>query len=153
MNIIFILKNMNNNKKIEWEDRLSVGIKLIDDQHKNLFATINELIDIINVISKAEKSATEKKLDGIINQLMAYKRFHFATEERYFKEFNYEKADDHIFKHQSFDKKIDDIRKKNESDVFSFAFELVDFMEDWLIGHLMTTDQEYKECFKVHGLK
>jgi len=57
---------MNNNKKIEWEDRLSVGIKLIDDQHKNLFATINELIDIINVISKAEKSATEKKLDGII---------------------------------------------------------------------------------------
>jgi hemerythrin len=29
----------------------------------------------------------------------------------------------------------------------------MDFLEDWLIDHLMTVDQEYETCFKNHGLK
>jgi hemerythrin len=34
-----------------------------------------------------------------------------------------------------------------------FAFDLIDFLEDWLINHLLDMDQKYKKCFHDHGLK
>lgn len=134
-------------KKLEWDEKYSVGVKLIDDQHKTMFNTINELIDSIHT------TPTKEKMEGIINQLVQYKKFHFATEERYFKEFNYEKTEEHIEKHHNFNETLSKLQEKNSGDILTFAFELVDFLEDWLIGHLMTADQEYKKCFQEHGLK
>ena len=32
-------------KKLEWEDKYSVGVEEIDSQHKRMFATINELLE------------------------------------------------------------------------------------------------------------
>ncbi len=138
---------MGTPKKLEWEEKYSVGVKLIDDQHKMMFATINELLDAVNT------SPTKEKLHGIIDQLIKYKKFHFATEERYFEEFNYENTKDHINRHNIFNLKLVEIQKKWGDNNLSLAFDLVDFLEDWLIDHLMTADQEYKECFKAHGLK
>ena len=45
------------------------------------------------------------------------------------------------------------MRERNKDDVTALAFELVDYLEDWLIDHLQTKDQEYKQCFLEHGLK
>ena len=134
-------------KKLEWNDKYSVGVELIDDQHKIMFATINELIDAIDT------TPTKEKLVAIIEQLVNYKKFHFATEEKYFAEFNYEKSDDHIAKHRMFNEKLAEVQSKCGDDVILLAFELVDFLEDWLVDHLMTADQEYKACFQAHGLK
>ena len=75
------------------------------------------------------------------------------TEEKYFKEFNYAGADEHIAKHKEFSENLAILQKKHEGDTLAFAFALVDFLEDWLINHLMTVDQQYKQCFKEHGLK
>lgn len=138
---------MENIKKLVWEEKYSVGVKLIDEQHQMMFSTINELMEAINT------KPTKEKLNGIINQLVQYKKFHFATEERYFKEFNYEKTDEHITKHQEFNQKLTQIQTKYSEDVLAFAFALVNFLEDWLVEHLMTADQEYKACFKANGLE
>lgn len=138
---------MGTPKKLEWEEKYSVGVKLIDDQHKMMFGIINDLFEAINT------APTKEKLHGIIDQLVQYKRFHFATEERYFHEFNYEKTEDHIAKHNTFNERLNEIKTKYEDDSLPLAFELVDFLEDWLLNHLQTADQEYKECFKAHGLK
>ena len=48
------------------------------------------------------------------------------------------------------------VRKKKYDDALfeiEFAFELVDFLEDWLINHLMIVDRKYIKCFHEHGLK
>ena len=68
--------------KLEWEEKYSVGVLEIDTQHKKLFATINELIDIIG--GHFEQLAINK----VVSELLDYKKFHFATEEKYFKEFD-----------------------------------------------------------------
>ena len=133
--------------KLEWDEKYSVGVVEIDDQHKRMFATINELLDSINT------GTTEEHIGNVIESLIKYKIFHFATEEKYFKEFNYEGAEDHIEKHQEFTEKLSQMKEKYPRYNVDFAFELIDFLEDWLIDHLMTTDQKYVECFKSHGLK
>jgi len=139
---------------LQWTEQYSVGVSQLDEQHKKLFVAINGLIDVINSsnenISREER---EKRLNEVISSLLEYKKNHFETEEKYFKEFNFEGAKNHIAKHQEFSEKLLQIKEESRDDIFAFSFTLVDFLEDWLIEHLMTLDQEYRECFKNHGLK
>lgn len=134
-------------KKLEWDEQYSVGVAEIDNQHQLMFKTINELFEAIN------NKITAEKINSIIESLINYKIYHFATEEKYFKEFAYENATEHIAKHQEFNKKIEQLSGKYHKNSIDLAFELVDFLEDWLVDHLMIEDQKYINCFKEHGLK
>jgi len=134
-------------KTLEWKDKYSVGVELIDDQHKKMVAVINQLIEVISSAPDKEKIAE------IIKQLVEYKQFHFDTEEKYFKEFNYEEAEEHIAKHREFTVKLGKLQEEFGDDLMGFSFALVDFLEDWLVDHLLTMDQKYVECFASHGLK
>ncbi|MEI6627209.1 MAG: bacteriohemerythrin [bacterium] len=134
-------------KKLEWEERYSVGVKLIDDQHKHLFAIINELLEAINT------NTSKEKLKNIFNGLVEYKKFHFQTEEKYFKDFNYSGATEHIKEHEKFNASLTALKEKYPEDTTEVAFMLIDFLEDWLIDHIMNADQKYKACFISQKLK
>ena len=140
---------MNNTSigNLLWEEKYSVGVKLIDDQHKMMFETINTLIDILGGVPQ------KNEIDEIISKLVEYKKFHFATEEKYFDDFNYENAEEHKAKHRDFNNKLDELVAKNKDDSIILAFGLIDFLEDWLLDHLITEDQKYVECFAKNGLK
>lgn len=130
-----------------WDEKYSVGVELIDKQHQVMFKTINELVETLGGIP------TDEQVNKIIQSLIAYKKFHFVTEEKYFDEFHYEGGEDHKLKHKVFSAKLEEMIKEHQGDSIGLAFALVDFLEDWLIDHLMVTDQKYKECFLSHGLK
>jgi hemerythrin len=133
--------------KLEWEEKYSVGVEEIDTQHKKMFEIINELIDT------ATNIPSEESLSPIINALLEYRTYHFATEEKYFKEFNYDGAEKHIAEHIMFGKKVEAVAAKNKDDVIALTFDLLDFLEDWLVNHILSVDQQYKSCFVSHGLK
>jgi hemerythrin len=137
---------LQNASKLEWKDEYSVNVKEIDEQHKNLFRIINNLIEVIGHTPK------EESVSEIIKEIVEYKIAHFGTEEKYFHQFNFEGTNEHEAAHQLFNKTIIQLQTKYKDDLISFAFALVDFMEDWLIGHLMDMDQKYKKCFNDHGL-
>lgn len=134
-------------KKLEWQDKYSVGVVELDNQHKQMFSTINELLEAINT------GTTTEHIGDIVGALVSYKKVHFETEEKYFKEFNYEGAQAHKAKHSEFNDKLNSLVSKFPVPTAEFAFELIDFLEDWLLEHLMDMDQKYKECFISHGLK
>lgn len=133
--------------KLEWLEKYSVGVIEIDNQNKLLFKTINELIDLLHT------DPSDEDMKNILGAIIDYKKIHFATEEKYFKEFNFEGTAEHVAEHDMFTAKVLELQTKNSSNTLEFAYELVDYLEDWLISHLMNTDQKYIECFKSHGLK
>jgi hemerythrin len=132
--------------KLVWKAEYSVNIKEIDQQHQGLFEIINNLIKVIN------SKPNDEQVAGIIKQIVEYKKVHFATEEKYFHQFNFEGTAEHEAAHQLFNDTLTNIQSKYQEDVYGFAFALVDFLEDWLIHHLMNMDQKYKKCFNDHGL-
>lgn len=134
-------------QKIRWEPKYSVGVEQIDNQHKELIKTINMLIDVLGTIP------TKEQLDVIIQRLIAYKRYHFVTEEKYFDEFKYEGSAEHKAKHKEFNDTVKRLIAESKEDSAILAYSLIDFLEDWLIDHLMTEDQKYVQCFHDHGLK
>lgn len=135
-----------NSKKLIWKDEYNVDVKEIDEQHKKIFAAINDLIEI------ASLTPTKEKLMPIIEKLAEYKELHFATEEKYFHQFNFEGASEHEAEHRRFNETFIAIQSKYQENTTEFAFALLDFLEDWLIEHLIIMDQKYKKCFKEHGL-
>jgi hemerythrin-like metal-binding protein len=131
----------------KWKEEYSVHVQEIDQQHKQLVKLIFELFNSIN------KRAAKETLGSILDELVKYAGYHFSTEEKYFDLFNYEDKEKHISEHREFAGKVVDFQKKYTDHEVEISYELIDFLEDWLLNHLMESDKKYISCFTEHGLK
>ena len=131
----------------EWKEEYSVGVELIDTQHKMFVGILNDLYAAI----MAQKE--DLILDDIFDQLVKYTEFHFQTEERYFDEFHYEGSEEHKAEGARLGADIAGLREKKEGRRKRSPFERRDFLEAWLIEHIMDMDKKYTTCFHEHGLK
>lgn len=127
-------------------DRYILGFKIIDDQHRYFVGLLNELYDAINQVSAKEK------LGHIIDEVINYAGFHFATEEKYFEEFKYIEKNEHMRQHREITEKLAGFRERFSGDEITVAGELVELMEDWLVNHIAVYDKKYVNCFREHGL-
>jgi hemerythrin-like metal-binding protein len=131
---------------ITWSDTYSVGVAEIDAQHKHMFEIINNLFNLM------QQSRAQDQLQSITQQLIEYAAFHFATEEKYFKEFNYEDKDAHMLSHSAYVAKIQEFLPQNTKSSPIVPNDILHFLEDWWIGHVTGMDQKYVPCFTSHGL-
>jgi len=84
--------------------------------------------------------------------LEKYVQYHFGTEEKYFREFNYIYADEHIHAHREFEKKLIELKERFSIDKNKVTADLISFMFDWLTNHIQTLDRKYIESFRQNGL-
>lgn len=132
---------------LPWKKEYELGIEIIDTQHKEFVQALNDLYLAIG------EGNVKEKIYRILSEIQQYVDLHFQTEENYFDEFEYEGAAEHKIKHQEFRDKFAEIKDKYKNDELGMTFELTDFMEDWLLDHLVAMDKKYVTCFKEHGLK
>jgi hemerythrin-like metal-binding protein len=126
--------------------RYILGFKIIDDQHAYFVGLLNELYDAINQIENNEK------LGHILDELINYAGFHFATEEKYFDEFKYIEKNEHVRQHREITTKLGVLKDGFVGNEMIVAGELADLMEDWLVDHIAIYDKKYVDCFRSHGL-
>lgn len=129
----------------EWKKEFSVNVKILDEQHKELFNALDNLYH--SILEGRGKEVLPKTFE----QLDKYTTEHFATEEKYFNEFNYEGAADHVAKHTEFKNDVAEIKSKAGDRDFN-ALELLVFLENWFINHILDTDKKYSKTFNKHGL-
>ena len=82
--------------KIEWSNNLSVGVDLIDDQHKLLIQKIADLAEAVNKTQGAEK------ILKTLGFMVEYTDFHFSAEEELMKEHDYPEMEYHLKQHKQF---------------------------------------------------
>jgi len=134
---------------MRWNDSYNLGIEVIDEQHK-------KFIGLINTLSKKLLGSADKKVViAVLDELEHYAEMHFSTEEELFAKFDYVGKSEHSKKHQYF---RDVIAKKRESineskDDFLSAMDLLEFMQDWFLEHILKEDKQYVQCFQENGLK
>jgi methyl-accepting chemotaxis protein/hemerythrin len=134
---------------IPWEDKFALGINEIDEQHKKMLSIINKLYDLFEDL----KNNDQIEIDKVIKEVADYAIYHFATEEKYFTMFGYEKADEHVKIHNQYRAKIDDWRKKyEETRDEKIFFEISNFLHDWWIWHINNTDRDYVPFMKANKI-
>ncbi len=131
-----------------WRDAYSVKIKVIDEQHKNLFRIGRELFDILN------KAEDYNDIIKILEELKNYAVYHFSEEEKYMKKFNYVEYDKHKAEHDFFIEKIKklDIEKGIKEDQREIISETLAFIEKWIESHILRSDQRYSKFFNERGI-
>ena len=94
---------------IEWDESLSVGVRAIDLQHKEIFNRINDLLI-------AMKSGLGKdEILGTLDFLEIYVLKCFNEEEAIQRIYNYPKYNEQLRQHEQFKKRLLDLRIDLES--------------------------------------
>jgi methyl-accepting chemotaxis protein len=131
---------------IGWNDTYKLGIKSIDDQHRKLFDLINKLYLTYG------QSKSRSELKKVIVELVDYTVYHFGFEEKIFERINYPSTPKHLEQHKNFVQKVQDFKSKFDEGDISVALDIVHFLQDWLVSHIMKTDRAYIPEFKAHGI-
>ncbi len=131
---------------IEWDDQLNLGISEIDAQHQKLVVLINELHEAMLA------RRTNEVLGTIIERLLAYTKSHFRTEELYFAEFAFPEKAAHTEAHQRFTGKVLDFQRDFSEGKLLLSMEVMTFLKEWLIQHILGTDRKYVALFRERGL-
>ena len=130
-----------------WNDRLSVGIKVIDDDHKRLLGLANELYDAIG--ANRGREVLGPILDGLVN----YTRVHFAREEKFFAQTNYPEAATHKQKHEELMRQVLSIQERWNGGSNTLTLETMTFLKDWLFDHILDCDGKYGPHLRQSGIE
>jgi methyl-accepting chemotaxis protein len=134
--------------EIDWSDLLSLNIKAMDDEHKELFKRINSLL---SAMLDRKKSYN---LSEISNYLSEYIDFHFRNEEKMLEHYKYPKLDEHKKLHRIYEDDFKIIQNRIDRDEDE-ALILIDIQEKvvtWLIEHIAKVDQEYSDYLISNNL-
>lgn len=133
---------------LEWSDeKLSVGLQEIDEQHKVLVALINRLHEAI--VTQHE----DDEIRDILNELVQYTVIHFAVEESLMRIFHYPAYEEHKRHHEDLTRQVIEIKKKIDSGEEKVSLELLNFLRHWLTTHIMGEDKRYGPFLVSQGLK
>ena len=141
------LANVASDKLMEWSSDLSVGIRLIDEQHQVLLGLINEL----NAAMRARKS--DAVLLSVVQRLKEYTVKHFGQEEEYFDRYGYPETTQHKTAHAKLVQQVLDFEAGLKSGKAKVTMEIMRFLKDWLINHIQGTDKRYSSFLNAKGIR
>jgi len=132
---------------IEWNDSLSVGVDLIDEQHKSLITKIKDLSDAV------EKHQGTDKIASTLSFMIEYTNFHFSTEEKHMKAHDYPYRKEHMAQHVEFfemlEKMVDDFKEEGATRALSTSINT--FLMNWLVDHINSIDTKFGEFLRETG--
>lgn len=131
---------------ISWDDKFFTGIRLIDDQHKTLVQLINNLHDAM-MIGKGKQAVSK-----VIQELVDYTVSHFSTEEKFMIKYSYPWMLPHRSEHKKFVDKVSEFQKGYNEGKMSLSIEIMNFLKDWLVNHIQSTDKKLGPFLNEKGL-
>lgn len=136
-------------EKFEWLQKYSVGIEGIDEQHQRYFELANEIIKMTG-----QDDIPAADILAKIDELNNYAIYHFATEEKLFKEYAYPEVEEHLEQHRAYEERMDEFMNKvrKESGSKDLMLEIAEFAGSWLMNHIMDLDQKYAIFFREKGV-
>lgn len=120
-----------------WEEKYSVGIESIDEQHK-------ELIDMINSLHTAmHEGKANTSIEVILDALVDYTKTHFKDEEDLFRKYAYPHLEEHILEHNKFIDTVGTFVQDFKNKKIGLSVKILDFLSDWLKDHILLSDKKY----------
>ena len=126
------------NGQFTWSERYSVGVEILDRQHRHLLALCAEAARVVD-------SPGSGKLSDIMDQMRQYADQHFKTEERLLAEHSYPNLPEQEREHDDYRTKLTALLLTASAGALeqSAVYEL---LTQWWLDHILVSDMAYKEC-------
>ncbi len=129
-----------------WNESFINGVSEFDNQHKYL-------VELVNNLYKGMKLGHgNEDVSRTLDELIEYTTSHFTCEEKLMAENQYPDYDSHIKIHRDLVAKVVDFQKKFKSGEVTISLDLLEFLKDWLIGHIKGVDRKYGPFFNGKGI-
>jgi hemerythrin len=134
-----------------WSEKFKIGVTEVDDQHKRLFAAINELGEFLNNDKKVDNQ--KWNIQTFIVEILNFAEKHFHDEEKMMEQANAPWLETHKKIHQGLSVDLADFRDRimesaNTDEQLHMLEQIHKFMADWLIQHIMKDDAKFGEFMK-----
>lgn len=134
---------------IVWNNDLVTGIAKMDEQHRILVNSINE------ANTRLANNFSADILNQITRDLLSYALYHFETEEELMREFGYTEArnsdcETHQRQHRDFSNKVVEVREGIKAGNLISREDLLSFLNDWLVNHILKTDKRLAEFILIN---
>ncbi|WP_164521400.1 bacteriohemerythrin [Iodobacter ciconiae] len=121
---------------IKWSDSYNLGLKEIDEQHEYLLVLMNKAWQ--SIINRSDINI----ILGLLEELERYTISHFIAEETFMQAAHFPDFPEHKQEHQKFVSYI--IKEKERaSQTGNISLDLMHFLRDWLVQHILVSDKSY----------
>ena len=129
-----------------WSKSYETGNTEVDNQHKEIFRLVQQVLDADAF------SSTKDKIETAMGFLSDYAVRHFASEEALMRECEYPDYDKHKALHDNFVKEVIAFMGlfAKEGDTMSISETINDFVFTWLREHIMQSDKAMADYYKAH---
>lgn len=124
----------------EMKPEYYIGIKMIDEQHNQLFTYADEAYELLNDEFTPDKY---DKIDILLEKLYDYTLKHLADEEAYMESIHYNKLFTQKVQHQAFIEKLDEFMEshnKEEENQDEQIMKILTYLTEWLVNHILHVD-------------
>jgi hemerythrin-like metal-binding protein len=129
-----------------WQPALEVGFAKIDEDHRELIAALNRLH------AAMDQGQDKEELAKVLNFLRDYTVSHFQTEEALMIKYGYPGASAHFAAHSELVLKVCDFIVDYRAGRAALTEALLDFLETWLVGHILGQDHELGAYLRARGV-
>ncbi|CAO3440488.1 bacteriohemerythrin [Azospirillum endophyticum] len=124
---------------VVWNESMSVGVPVLDDEHRRLLALFNGLLE------SGITPANREELSSLLTSLRDYVTVHFAREEAMLELCGYPELDGHLAAHRYFADEVEKLACDFEGDnPTMLRMDLILLLKDWFVEHIQETDSLYK---------
>jgi hemerythrin len=120
----------------QWDSSLETGYALVDNQHKQLIAAVN------NMMEASQSGKGDKAVMETVDFLTGYTIKHFADEEKLQKQFNYPDYLNHKRIHDEFKNTVGGYTERliKEGPTLAIINEVSTAIGSWLLNHIKGDD-------------
>ncbi|MBC8520282.1 MAG: hemerythrin family protein [Gammaproteobacteria bacterium] len=119
-----------------WDDSLSVQVEEIDEDHRKLVELFNILLNSV------ADNDSHSYINAVIEELISCTIWHFRHEERLMLKHGYEGMSDHKQEHADLVESGKNLQQKVLHDDGQVSIKDIEFLEQWLTGHILGADME-----------
>jgi len=129
--------NKAQSELVSWSSAFSVGIPIIDDQHKGLFALVNDMFNHVVGDAQEEKAYFKK----VIEKAVEYVKVHFSTEEKIMLRAKFSGYSEHKKAHDAFVLTVVEKVQDFEAGKNLILLEFTQFLKEWILMHIAIMDK------------
>jgi len=123
---------------LRWSEKYSIGIEMIDSQHKKLLGMINELYEHLTKSGYCHDASFRVAVKGAVE----YVKYHFSAEQELMKEINYPLLEEQQRMHSEFIAELLAEVKRYENGDSLAPNRFVRFLEVWFLNHISIEDMK-----------
>jgi len=129
-----------------WHPRYSTGIKLIDEQHQEIFLALARLKTAIHMQGEGED------IGELLDHFDLITQRHFKTEEDFMDLHGFPGLEAHRAEHLEAQASLGELKVRFAENPETLASMIVTFVNGWLVHHISEGDFKYVAFLKARGV-